>query len=185
MTHYVYIPGLGDHFTFLRQLALWRWRRQGVDVTLVPMHWSDKTEDYEQKYQRIMKVVSDSGSPEVILVGESAGAPLALLVLHRHAAKVVGIVTICGYNHGAADIIPYRRRRNPALYPLLKGVDSIVPQLTTSQRAAITTLFSTRDRTVTPDHSKIDGARQVELHTRGHMATIVKILVEGVERYIA
>lgn len=183
MTHFIYIPGLGDRFDVLRRIVLRRWRRDDERVTFVPMRWNDKRETYEQKYARVTKAIDSAKGDKIILVGESAGGAMALLAFSRNLALVDSIVTICGYNHGASDIEPYRRRRNPALYPLLENVDRIVPHLSTRQRRRITTLFSTRDRTVTPEHSSINEAQKIVLHTPGHMVTIIKALTKGIKAF--
>ena len=185
MTHYIYIPGLGDRFDLLRRMALRRWRRDDVHVTFIPMRWNNKSETYEQKYARVVEAIGGAEGDEIVLVGESAGGAMTLLAFSRNPTLVEGVVTICGYNHGASDIEPYRRRRNPALYPLLKNVDQIVPHLTMRQRQQVTTIFSTRDSTVTPEHSAIDKAQRVVLHTPGHMMTIIKVLTKGVKAFIS
>jgi pimeloyl-ACP methyl ester carboxylesterase len=147
------------------------------------MRWNDKSEIYEQKYARVARAIDSAKGDKIILVGESAGGAMALLAFSRNLTVVDSIVTICGYNQGASDIAPYRRHHNPALYPLLKSVDQIVPLLTARQRQLITTIVSSKDRTVTPEHSVIDKAQKVVLHTPGHMMTIVRVLAKGLKAF--
>lgn len=109
---------------------------------------------------------------------------MALLAFSRNPARISGVITICGYNHGASDIIPYRRWRNPALHPLLVNVDKVMPDLSLRQRQQITTLYSTKDRTVTPAHSMIDGAKEIVVHTPGHLIAIARILSSGFKKII-
>ena len=179
MRHYIYIPGLGDRFTLLRRIALWRWKRRDARVVLVPMRWTDRVETYEQKYARVAREIDRFKSETVILVGESAGGAMALLAFSRHAKEVDNMVTLCGYNMGAADIHPERRRRNPALYPLLAKTDTVVPRLSSQLRQRITAIYSTKDKVVTPRHSQITGTRKIVLHTPGHMRNIVRLLLRG------
>lgn len=119
MTHYIYIPGFGDHFNPLRKFALRRWEKDGVRVTLVPMHWSDKQEAYEQKYDRIIDAIQNVNDSDIRLVGVSAGAAMALYAFSRDEKRFTQVITICGYSHTASDIIAFQRRRHPAFYPLV------------------------------------------------------------------
>ena len=185
MTHFIYIPGLGDRFDVLRRIVLRRWRRDDVRVTFVPMRWNDKSETYEQKYARVAKTINSVKDDETVLIGESAGGAMALLALSRNTSLLSSVVTICGYNRGASDIAPYRRNRHRALYPLLVEVDVLTPQLSLRQRQKVTTIFSTRDRTVTPNHSILDKAQQFIFHTPGHLVTIAWVLMTGIEKYIS
>ncbi len=176
MIHYIYIPGLGDRFDFLRRIVLLRWRSHNSRVTLVPMRWADKSETYEQKYARIAKILQSIKDEKIVLVGESAGGPMVLLTFWRQP-KIHSVVTICGYNHGASDIHVVRRRHNPALYPLLLAVDEIVPQLPKEKRQCITTVYSTLDDVVAVKHSKINGTQKIVLHTPGHLLSIGYTLI--------
>lgn len=180
MIHYIYIPGLGDRFDPLRRLALLRWRSRETRATLVPMRWEDKTETYEQKYARIVDVLEKLTEETIILVGESAGGPMALLTFSRHPEHITSTVTLCGYNHGADDISSPTRRHNPAFYSLLQETDAL--ELPPDIRQRITTVYSTLDTVVTPKHTQIDGARQIVLHTPGHPTTITRVLLAGPKR---
>lgn len=178
MTHYIYIPGFGDRFDVLRRLALRRQDVPGVQTTLVPMHWSDRAEVYEQKYERIARTISSSNSDEIVLVGESAGGAMALYAFSRQHTRVKYVTTLCGYNHGAEDIVQFQRRRHPAFYPLLLDLDEIVSNLPVPMRQRITTIYSLRDRVVEPRHSRIQGVRAVELSTPGHLFSIGYVLAK-------
>ncbi len=177
--HYIYIPGLGDRLDPLRRLALQRWRGPNAQVTLVAMRWADKTETYEQKYARIAEVIKRSDGQKIILVGESAGGAMALLAFSRHMEQVSGVVTICGYNHGASDIGQMYRRRNPALHSLLLKTDEIVRQLSSEARQRVTVMYSDHDNTVTAKHSRINGTREIVLHKPGHFMNIGRVLARG------
>lgn len=181
MTHYIYLPGFGERFDLLRRLALRRWERSDVRVTVVTMRWTDRSETYEQRYERVAKVVKQSSSEKVVLVGESGSGPMALLAFSRHPEAVDSVVTICGYNHGASDVHQMHRRQRPAFYALMQTMDTIVPTLPQSVRRRITTIYSTHDKVVTPDHTRIEGAREVVLSTGGHMWSICRTLLKGLE----
>lgn len=143
------------------------------------MRWNDRHETYEEKYERIIKAIGQAKGEEVVLVGESAGGAMVLFTFSRQLDRVSRVVTICGYNHGAADVHSYHKRAHPAFYQMIPMVDLIVEGFTTDARRRITTIYSSRDRLVTPKHSRIDGSREVIKHTPIHVLAITKVLLSG------
>lgn len=180
MRHIVYIPGLGDHFDPLRRLVLCTWRRRDTRVTFVPMRWNDQDETYEAKYERIASATAQIKGEEIILVGESAGGAMALFAFARNLDHVHRLVTICGYNHGAANVHPSHRRKHPAFYHLMPVVDEVASSLSPQARRCITTIYSTRDTVVKPQYSSIEGASNLVLHTPGHLTSIARTLLRGI-----
>lgn len=178
MRHYIYIPGLGDHFDPLRRLVLrvW-WRGRGVRVTFVPMRWANQQETFEEKYQRVAKAIERAAGNKITLVGESAGGAMTMLALSRHEKEVDAVITICGYNHDAKDVNPIHKIKHPAFYRLMPVVDKIVSKLSSQARQRITTIYSTGDVTVVPEHSRIEGTKAVILHTPGHFLNIGRMLL--------
>lgn len=179
MIHYIYIPGLGDKVDPLRRLALLLWRRRGARAALIPMKWAGKGETYEQKYERVANAVRASTADEIVLIGESAGGPMALLAYSRLSDRVGNVITICGYNHGASDIHPRHRTTHPAFYELVKTIDTVLPSFSPSLRSHMTTIYSTKDTIVTESHSKVEGAKAVAIDTPGHMRSITSFLLRG------
>jgi pimeloyl-ACP methyl ester carboxylesterase len=177
MTHIIYISGFGEHFDFLRRLALRRWGSADTKVTFVPMRWNNRQETYEQRYERVAEAIEQAKGDEMVLVGESAGSAMAMLAFSRQLGQVSRVVTICGYNHGASDVHQIHKKTHPAFYDMMPVVDEVVEHFNADARSRITTLYSTRDRVVTPKHSRIDGANEVVLHTRGHSLNIARILL--------
>jgi len=175
--HYIYIPGLGDHFDFLRKLILriW-WQNANTRVTFVPMRWADRHETYEAKYQRVAAAIKAVDN-KVILVGESAGGAMTMFALSRHPKEIDHVVTICGYNHDADAVHLEHKTRHPAFYRIMPAVDAIVVQLSKEERARITTIYSTKDTIVIPEHSRIEGAQATVLHTSGHLLNIARALL--------
>lgn len=177
MNHYIYIPGLGDHFDSLRKLALRRWKNAETKVTFVPMRWANKHETFEEKYGRIARVIERTKSDKIVLVGESAGGAMALLAFSRHMEAVDRVITVCGYNHDAEDVNPIHKTKHPAFYQLMPGVDEIVAGLNPQVASRITNIFSMADTTVVPKHSQIEGAKAIILHTPGHFSNIARTLL--------
>lgn len=180
MNHIVYLPGFGDKYDKLRRLALLRWEDDDTRVTFIPMNWKDTSETYEQKYQHVAKAIQDASSDKIILVGESAGGAMALFTFSRHQNNIHQVITICGYNHGAANVHPIHKMKRPAFYRLMPLVDKIVEKFDTETRHRITTIYSTRDHIVAPSHSHIEGAKEVVLHTPGHFVAIAQMLIKKI-----
>lgn len=180
MKHYIYIPGLNDRLDLLRRFVLLRWKNADSRVILVPMHWSDKTETYEQKYDRLQEVINRVDEDDtLILVGESAGGSMALLTYMRLPSKIHSVITICGYNHGSVDIHEHHRRNSPALFTAVQETEKHLPAMSPEMRRRITTIYSTKDTVVTPDHTRIDGSMWIEMNTPGHLKNIGRILLAG------
>lgn len=177
MTHYIYIPGLGGSFDLLRRLALLGWRRPNTTVTFVSMNWDDTTENWQQKYTRVKQAMKAARDDKVVLVGESAGGAMALYAFIKNGSKYCQAITICGYNHGAADVDIGHKTAHPAFYRLVPKVDKALRGLSKDQRTRITTLYSMADKTVRPGHSRIIGAPAIVQRSGGHLRTIGRVLV--------
>jgi len=179
MKYYIYISGFGTWQDPLRRLALLSWKSRTSKVTFVPMRWTDEVETYQQKYTRVMNVVERASvEDEIILVGESAGGAMALAIFAQNLERVNSVVTICGYNHGSADVGTWYRRRSPAFYEAVQASEQLIAHFSPVALQRITTIYSTTDRTVTPTHSRIDGSQTVELQSGGHLLNIVQVLLK-------
>lgn len=180
MTHYIYIHGFGGSYNWLRRLALRRWKKASVRVTLVPMRWKDQVETFEQKYDRVVAEIKPG--EQTVLVGESAGGAMALLVYMHQPDAFQSVVTVCGYNHTAEDIWQQHRRAKPAFYPTVQAVDRSLSELVHPER--VTTLYGRSDRVVVAKYSHVAGAREIQLPTRGHFVSIGYLLLKGPSVFI-
>ena len=177
MTHYLYIPGLGDNFDSLR-LRLLRIDRDSR-VTLIPMRWSDPNDTPRQKSARISRAIERVSNSPIVLIGESAGATATLIAFTQHPDRVSEVLTVCGFNHGSKDIHPIRKKRHPALFPMSQQAERAIAHMPVAQRRRITTIYSTRDTVVKAKYSHIDGARVVKLRIFGHAVSIGYFLLKG------
>ena len=171
---YIYLPGLGDRFDPLRRFLLRRWK----SATLIPMIWSSE-EGLQQKYTRILEVIRRLDKSTVVLVGESAGATIAITLLSRHPELISRVVTVSGFNHGSEAILPSRRRRNPALYEASQRAEASFEHMPKGSRERITTVYSVFDCVVGAKYSRLEGVAERILYTPGHMASIGYILLRG------
>ena len=77
-TSIVYIPGLGSRYNSVRMFALKFWAVYGVSTTLIPLDWYDG-DTIEGKLSKVQDAINQAGKrSRVVVVGESAGATLAL-----------------------------------------------------------------------------------------------------------
>lgn len=171
----LYIPGLGDRYDAVRRLGLLTWRRADVAVELVPMRWSDATETFSQKLDRIKAIIDADPSP-VVLVGESAGGAMAIAATNAFHAQVMATITLCGMNQGAGNVNPRLYRRNPAFRDALERADLIVPSMNDDTKQRMLVIYSSYDQTVKPKDTLIEGVRSHDLETPGHLTSILLAL---------
>lgn len=175
MLRILYIPGLGDHYDRVRRCGLIMWQRPGVRVELVPMRWSDTTETFAQKLDR-MKTVIDADQSPVVLVGESAGGAMAVAATNAFYDHVLATITLCGMNQGADNVNPRFYRRNPAFRDALEHADLLVPAMNDGVKRKMLILYSSKDHTVRPHDTLIEGVQSHDLVTPGHLTSILLAL---------
>ncbi|HRJ06009.1 MAG TPA: hypothetical protein PK096_00355 [Candidatus Saccharibacteria bacterium] len=168
-THVIYIPGLGDHYEWFRSFGLKIWTLWGISAELVPSIWDDG-QSLETKSSRVIAAINtaQSAGKRVILVGESAGAALALIVAANH--RVEKVVTLCGVARANTPIAAALRKRVPALDQAVKALDNIVVT------APIVSLRAARDAVINKRYSIADGAESHVLWSAGHQFTVVLCL---------
>ncbi len=172
-THIIYIPGLGDKYDNLRSKALKWWPRlHDVTAELVSMNWSTEVE-LQPKIQRVEVAIRRAvvDGKDVVLIGESAGAAIALI---SDSSEVKKILTICGVANGAIQIGDGYAKRAAALKPAVDGLRKreaagTLPKNIHSFRAAF-------DEVVYKKHSVAQGATEHVLWIVGHMITIFMAL---------
>lgn len=170
MTHIIYIPGLGDKYDNVRKKALKWWPRfHGVSAELVPMNWSIESE-LAPKIQRLESAIRRAAvdGKQVVLVGESAGAAVALL---SDTTEVKKVITICGVANGAIQIGEGYAKRAAALRP---AVDELRKrEKSNSLHKNIHSFRASFDEVVYKKHSVAKGATEHVLWSPGHMITII------------
>lgn len=167
-THIVYVPGLGDGYDWFRSAALKTWPLYGVSTTYVPISWFDggsmssKLKRVEVALQRI-----PSGR-HIVLIGESAGAALALNGA-RKFARIDQVITICGVASRQAPISRRLRTRAPAL-------DEAVRTLPVHVQLPVHSIRARYDPVVDKKYSTAPGATPHVIWSLGHSTTIALCL---------
>ena len=174
--HYIYIPGLGDKYDWLRSFGTWHWQlRPGVTRTVVPMRWG-ADEPLEHKHQRVIDAISDTQSDvHIILVGESAGGSVALTIPGLTDRKLA-IVTFCGKNTSVATIGQFYRRRFPSFVRSVELSEQIVNS-SHEQPNPVLVCYSENDRVVVPADGVVSGADTITITIPGHLTAIMWLMV--------
>lgn len=171
-TRYIYLSGLGDGLDYFRRFMLWTQRLRGRDVVLVPMKWSDTRETDEHKLNRLMNTLASMRDCEIVLVGESAGAAMALRALIHAPDKVTRIVTVCGYLHTASGIDDIHRTVHPAFVQIVEANDRHKSHMN-MLRPRITNLYALKDMVIKPRYATVEGAQFTTLPGRNHQGIIM------------
>lgn len=176
MKHIIYIPGLGDGYDPIRKLGLRLWRRKDVKVTHIAMHWLDQNETMEQKIERVQTAVNKYPDAETIVVGESAGGAMAIVVADKFAHDISEVVTVCGMNFGVANVSPHLYKKNPAFRSVMERADEIHDRLAQQAKDRMFILYSSRDFTVRPRNTLVRGVASKDIGYVGHMTAILAVL---------
>lgn len=167
-TQIIYIPGLGDRYDGFRVWALRSWSLWGVRTAHVPIKWYDGG-SMDSKLARITTAI-DNTAPDrrIVLIGESAGASLALQA-GESDPRVTRVITLCGVARPDTPVSSYLRRRAPALNEAVNTLNDSYNIDVHSVRAAV-------DGVVGKRYSVVKGATTHVIWSIGHLTTIALCL---------
>ncbi len=179
-----YIPGLGGRYDMLRELALKLWNRTNRRVVFVSMNWTDKTETFQQKKERLHSMIMKAEG-QVIVIGESAGAAMGLIITREDPA--VKYIAFCGKIGGAASTGDFYYKTVPAFREMLPLADAIRGNLTADEKSRMITVRAYKDIFLSKRDNTIPGVKDITLPSLGHITTIflgITILRYGLFRAI-
>lgn len=165
----LYLPGLGGEYDALRARAISWWPKR-YNAVMVPMNWTDKYETLAQKIIRIQQAITQAEG-QVILVGESAGAAIGLVVAHENPN--VKFVAYCGKIGGAATTGERYYERVPVFRELLPLADAIREKLSDSEKKRMRVVRAYNDRFLSLRDNTIPGVAETILPSIGHLTSIV------------
>lgn len=174
--HVIYIPGLTDRYDPFRRLGLMLWRRPSVAVTLIPMRWEDPEESYESKLSRIHQAIDKYADRKTILVGESAGGPVAIVAMKWYREKVDRVITVCGMNQGTDRVSKELYQKNSAFHDAMIEADRLMPHLSDEEKEAIMTIYSSNDGVVSVQDTLIEGVERHDIKVPIHSLAIGYVL---------
>ena len=171
--HIVYIPGLGDGYDGLRRAGLFTWHLWGVSTELVPMKWYGGG-DLATRHALVAAAIDKAQrrGRRVILVGESAGASLAINVASRRP-DIHGLMTICGIVNSRAEVSATIREKSPAFNQSLAQLEHDIGKL---DLAKVCNVRAVVDSIVPRQSSVIRGATQRVVLGIGHVTTVTLCL---------
>ena len=157
--HVIYIPGLGDHYSYGQDIALVYWRAFGLHTHYLALGWRNK-EGFDTKINRIVEKIDrlTAQGHKVSLCGTSAGASAALAA-YTLRPEVRGVVTIAGKVQRPESIWQTVRNRNPDFYEGARRLPQNIDVIT--QRGDlknILCIYTNQDKTVPPKDAFIPGA---------------------------
>ena len=167
-----YIPGLGEKYDSYRQQALKRWSIFGVKTVLLPMNWYQGG-TYDERFMQASDMIADalSNKRRVTLIGESAGASMAINLFAAHP-EVANVITIAGVNTSSAPVAQRTLRRGPAFAESKQYIDQSLDDISNQHKKHIHTVSAWSDNVVRPERSHIDGAHNHRIPSIGHLFTI-------------
>lgn len=167
-TSVVYIPGLGDRYDTFRAWALRSWKLWNVNATYVPIRWYDGN-SMESKLGLIQRAIDKIPTgTRIVVIGESAGATLALHTAQRDK-RVARVITLCGVASNSTPVSNYLRRRAPALDQAVSSLHEDMSLDVHSVRAVI-------DGVVGKKYSSTEHAKRHVVWSVGHLPTIALCL---------
>jgi predicted esterase len=96
--HIIIVPGLGDDVS-VTQFWINHWpKTENLSFEVWSADWENYSEDFTQKYQRLLKKVKDCKKQydQISLIGISAGASLVSNVFVKNSKLVHKVVDVCG-----------------------------------------------------------------------------------------
>lgn len=178
---FLIIPGLND----LKPLTKWfygwterRWSRQGRQAVVCFVNWGD-----DQSYQEKLRIVEEKAAMaqrqgrQVILVGVSAGATLAVLSFARQRVRTAGVVTICGLLQLAPGDDQKVAFFSKSWFRAAQACQQMIGRLSDPQKKRIICAVPLRDSIVNPSRAQVSGAAVIRMKSIGHLTSIFVALV--------
>ena len=178
---YILLPGLGDERAifswFYRMVGEW-WSRDVVEVRIFKSHWST-SKSYAQKYNELVGEIKAERKKgrAVVLVGVSAGASLAYLAFAQHAQEVQAFISLCGFTRLKPGDFKNPQVMKFSWYQAAAAAERAGAALGAEERSRILAIIPKTDNVINPQQQQIEGAKNVQLKMRGHLAVIMTTLL--------
>jgi pimeloyl-ACP methyl ester carboxylesterase len=170
--HVIYVPGLGDKYSYGQDKALKLWKWFGIVSHYHAVGWDDG-ESFVPKLARLLDMIDDlSNKHTVSLAGASAGASA---VLNAYAAKndrIAGLVSISGKINHPETVGEDLYNENPAFRQSMELLPQNLKQLNQQMRQRIMSIHPLYDTQVPPPDTLIDGAHEKLIWSVGHSFSI-------------
>jgi pimeloyl-ACP methyl ester carboxylesterase len=178
------VPGLGDQSKPALLLHWWIKRWKKYEVVVFQSNWSS-SESYQDKFTRLRSTLIENknSNRNVIIVGYSAGSPLALRLVNEDS-EVTAFMSVSGKNSGYETIGKAFQKRAVALLESVQASQEIL-QNTPQKIAAKTVVFRPlRDFLIPMGDMLIPGAKKVRVIAFGHTLGIAIAILFYLPKYI-
>lgn len=177
--HIIYLPGLGDKYSFGQSSVLKVWRFYGLQAHYHQIGWADG-ESFMPKLRLIVDnidLLTKSGT--VSLVGVSAGASAALNAYAERRSVVSNVVCICGKLKNPQTISEKELSENPAFRDSMELLPTSLSKLNTQDRHKILSIHPLIDNAVPPQDTMVEGAKERTIPTIGHVLSVAYAITLG------
>ena len=178
---FILIPGLGDQrpvFGWFYKQVQKRWQRFSMCTRVLWPKWVSK-EPYERKYQRLRALIIEERQQgrEVVLVGISAGAALGLLAFAEGGGDITAFVSVCGFTQLKPTDVTNKDLMKLSWFQATNRAELAARALTAAERKRILSFIPRSDNVIAPRQEYIGGAKNLRMHTHGHMVSLVVVLL--------
>jgi hypothetical protein len=173
--HIIYVSGFGGRYDSSRRFLLKFWRLYNVSTELVSMSWSDGL-SYDSKLKKLNQAIDRSMDKKIVLIGESAGASIAINAYAARETDIYRVITLCGKNSGADTVADHLYIKNPAFKDSIRLADRNIKRLSKEQARHFTSMYPLHDPVIPAHESIVPGSREVRLWTLGHLISILLAL---------
>ncbi len=171
--HIIYLPGLGDDKPFQPVLFSW-WPLLGVRAHFERIGWSDGTESFKAKLQRVLDRIDVLARPgcAVSLIGASAGASMAVHAYSVRQDSIRRVILICGKIQNIETVSEGYYHENPAFRGSLERLPVVLKDLSSRDKAKMLIVQPRFDNVVNRADMLIPGVEVLPIPTSGHAKSI-------------
>lgn len=177
----IYIPGLGKQRSLKWQkAAMLFWPKLDTKIHVFESNWYSK-ELFDDKYQRLERFVADSNikkSDELIIIGVSAGGPLAVVYAHNHPGFKKAFF-IAGKLRRPGVIGRLYRLAAPALLDVVTSSEAILNTHPDVFKDRSVVIQPKRDRLIAKKDMLVPGSKLYRIPFAGHSSGIMLSLLFG------
>jgi predicted alpha/beta hydrolase family esterase len=168
MKSVIYIPGLGDDkLVHLQKRVIHRWNNKNIQTAFFEPHWHTP-EPYAKKFARLLAFLAAQPHADVIAVGSSAGASLALSLFAGNQGRVEQARLVSGKFRNPQLIGPKYQQRAPALIEAVAASQTALHQLNEDEIINIHSYRPLFDEVIHVSEMKIPGAQNSLMPMIGH-----------------
>lgn len=135
------------------------------------MRWNS-AESYDKKCARIIVSIDKAADKRIVVIGESAGASMALAVYAKRPNDLYKVMTICGKNNNPESVSPALYAQHVAFREAMQAAERAVTKLTSNERRQFVSFYPIYDEIIPFKEATIPDCKVMRLMSAGHFLTI-------------